>query len=176
MNGIVAKRLVFAMLDTDGDGVVSRDDYFTRIDRVTVATGRSEQDSMVVHARAAGERAWAEMDGDGDGKMTLDEYLAWVGVEAFDNICSPALGALFDLADTDEDGALNRPEFIMLRTALGNRAGNAEAAFDALDADGDGRVSRHDYLMSIRTHIAGGDSPAGAVLYSTETLEPSGRE
>ncbi|MFI9204111.1 EF-hand domain-containing protein [Streptomyces sp. NPDC053048] len=174
MNGIVAKRLVFAVLDTDGDGVISRDDYFTRIDRLTVATGRGEEDPMVVHARAAGERAWAEMDADGDGKMTEDEYLAWVGVEAFDNICSPALGALFDLADADRDGIVNRPEFIMLRTALGNPAINAEAAFDALDVDGDGRVSRHDYLMSIRTHIAGKDSPAGAVLYRTGTPETAG--
>ncbi|AJT67476.1 hypothetical protein T261_5860 [Streptomyces lydicus] len=176
MNGIVAKRLVFAVLDTDGDGVISRDDYFTRIDRVTLATGRGDDDPMVVHARAAGERAWAAMDADGDGRMTLDEYLAWVGVEAFDTICSPALGALFDLVDTDADGVLDRPEFIVLRTALGNPPGNAEAAFDALDADGDGRVSRHDYLMSIRTHIAGEHSPAGAVLYSPETLETSGRE
>ncbi|MER5178300.1 hypothetical protein ABT009_07975 [Streptomyces sp. NPDC002896] len=86
---------------------------------------------MVLHAHAAGERAWAAMDADGDGKdgdgkMTLDEYVAWVGVEPFDNICSPALGALFDLVDTDEDGALDRPEFIVLHTALGNPAGNAE--------------------------------------------------
>ncbi len=170
MNGIVAKRLVFAVLDTDKDGVISRDDYFSRIDRLTAATGRGDDDPMVVHARAAGERAWSEMDADGDGKMTLDEYLAWVGVEAFDTICSPALGALFDLADADKDGALDRPEFIMLRTALGNPAGNAEAAFDALDADGDGRVGRHDYLMSIRAHIGGEDSPMGAVLYSAGTL------
>ncbi|MDT3399955.1 EF-hand domain-containing protein [Streptomyces sp. B1866] len=176
MNGTTAKRLVFTTLDRDGDGVVSRDDYFVRIDRVTAATRRGEEDPMVVRARAAGERAWAEMDADGDGKMTLDEYLEWVGVDAFDNICSPALGALFDLVDTDRDGALDRPEFVLLRTALGNPAGNAEAAFDVLDADGDGRVSRHDYLMSIRTHIAGEDSPMGAVLYGTGTLETSGRD
>lgn len=175
MNGIVAKQLVFAMLDTDGDGIVSRDDYFTRIDRVTAATGRGEEDPMVLRARAAGERAWAEMDADGDGRMTLDEYLAWVGVEAFDNICSPALGALFDLA-ADGDGTLDRRRFVMLRTALGNPAGNAGAAFDALDADGDGRVGRHEYLMAIRTHIAGEDSPAGAVLYGSGELETSGRE
>ncbi|MBH1937429.1 EF-hand domain-containing protein [Streptomyces sp. AV19] len=169
MNGIVAKQLVFAVLDTDGDGVISRHDYFTRIDRLAVATRRGEEDPMVVRARAAGERAWAVMDADGDGRMTEDEYLAWVGVEAFDTICSPALGALFDLADTDGDGTVDRSEFVVLRTALGNPAGNAEAAFDALDTDGDGRVGRHDYLMSIRTHIAGEHSPAGAVLYATAT-------
>ncbi|WP_344565659.1 EF-hand domain-containing protein [Streptomyces axinellae] len=173
---MAAKRLVFAMLDTDGDGVISREDYFTRIDRVTAATGRGDDDPMVVHARAAGEQAWAVMDADGDGKMTEDEYLAWVGVDAFDNICSPALGALFDLADTDKDGSLSRPEFITLRTALNNPVGNAEAAFEALDTDGDGRVNRHDYLMSIRTHISGEHSPAGAVLYSNGELETSGRE
>ncbi|WP_345945040.1 EF-hand domain-containing protein [Streptomyces albus subsp. chlorinus] len=173
MSGIAAKRLVFAMLDTDGDGVISRDDYFSRIDRVTAATGRGEDDPMVVRARAAGEQAWAAMDADGDGRMTEAEYLEWVGVDAFDNICSPALGALFDLADTDKDGTLDRRAFVLLRTALNNPAGNAEAAFDALDTDGDGRVSRQEYLMSIRTHISGEHSPAGEVLYSGNALETS---
>ncbi|MCD9143921.1 EF-hand domain-containing protein [Streptomyces albireticuli] len=166
MSGIVAKQLVFAVLDTDGDGVISRDDYFTRIDRLTAATKRTEDDPMVVLARAAGERAWAEMDADGDGRMTRDQYLAWVGVDAFDNICSPALGALFDLADSDGDGAVDREEFILLRTALGNPSSNAVAAFAALDVDGDGLVGRGEYLTSIRTHISGEHSPMGAVLYA----------
>ncbi|MGW4893089.1 EF-hand domain-containing protein [Kitasatospora sp. NPDC004240] len=159
------KARVYAMLDTDGDGVASRHDYFVRIDRAQRATGRGDDDPLVIAARAAGERAWAAMDSNGDGVMTYDEYLAWVDAEKFDTVCQYALGALFDLADTDGDGALDRPQFTLLRQALGNRAGSADAAFDALDDDGDGRVGRVQYLASIRAYVTGGDSPMGDALY-----------
>ncbi|MFD8206773.1 EF-hand domain-containing protein [Streptomyces sp. NPDC059695] len=114
---------------------------------------------------ATGERAWAAMDANGDGVMTYEEYIAWVDAEKFDTVCQYALGALFDLADADQDGALDRAEFTSLREALGNRVDNAGAAFDALDGDGDGRVGRAEYLASIRAYVTGDDSPMGNALY-----------
>ncbi|KJS53357.1 EF-hand domain-containing protein [Streptomyces rubellomurinus] len=159
------KARVYAMLDTDGDGVASRHDYFVRIERARQATGRAEDDPLVAVARATGERAWAAMDANGDGVMTYQEYAAWVDAEKFDTVCQYALGALFDLADADRDGALDRSQFTALRQALGNPADHADAAFDALDGDGDGRVSRQDYLASIRAYVTGADSPMGEALY-----------
>ncbi|MER7947646.1 EF-hand domain-containing protein [Streptomyces sp. NPDC096079] len=159
------KARIYAMLDTDGDGVASKHDYFVRIDRAQRATGRSDDDPLVVAARATGERAWAAMDANGDGVMTYEEYIAWVDAEKFDTICQYALGALFDLADADRDGALDRAQFTMLRQALGNPADNAGTAFDALDSDGDGRVGRVEYLASIRAYVTGEDSPMGDALY-----------
>ncbi|MFH9403942.1 EF-hand domain-containing protein [Streptomyces sp. NPDC017638] len=159
------KARIYAMLDTDGDGIASRDDYFVRIERARQATGRADDDPLVLVARAAGERAWAAMDANGDGVMTYKEYISWVDAEKFDTICQYALGALFDLADTDRDGTLDRPGFTLLRQALGNRADSAGAAFDALDGDGDGRVSRQEYLASIRAYVTGGTSPMGDALY-----------
>ncbi|MFI1253035.1 EF-hand domain-containing protein [Streptomyces netropsis] len=128
MDDITAKRLVFAMLDADGDGVISKGEYAARADRVARASGRTEDDPLVVTARTAGARAWAAMDADGDGGVTFEEYAAWVGAEAFDTVCEPVLGALFDLVDADGDAALNLPEFTKLRTALGNPVGNIESA------------------------------------------------
>ncbi|MFI9366241.1 EF-hand domain-containing protein [Kitasatospora sp. NPDC053057] len=159
------KARVYAMLDTDGDGVASRHDYFVRIERARQATGRGHDDPLVTAALTTGERAWAAMDANGDGVMTYDEYVAWVDADKFDNVCRYALGALFDLADADQDGALDRSQFTALRQALGNRADNADAAFDALDGDGDGRVSRAEYLASIRAFVTGDGSPMGDVLY-----------
>ncbi|MFE1770699.1 EF-hand domain-containing protein [Streptomyces sp. NPDC059008] len=160
-----ARERVFAMMDADGDQVITRHDYLSRIDRTVLATGRAEDDPLVVAARTEGIKAWSAMDANDDGKLTFDEYNAWVGADKFDNICRFALGALFDLTDADSDGALDKAEFMALRTALNNSAGNAAAAFDALDADGDGRISRDAYLASIRAYIVGDSSPMGEALY-----------
>ncbi len=160
-----ARVRVFAMMDADGDQVITRHDYLSRIDRTVLATGRTEDDPLVVAARTEGIKAWGAMDANNDGKLTFDEYNAWVGADKFDNVCQFALGALFDLADADRDGAVDKAEFTTLRTALNNSPGNAAAAFDALDADGDGRVSRDAYLASIRAYIVGDSSPMGEVLY-----------
>ncbi|WP_234322550.1 EF-hand domain-containing protein [Streptomyces sp. NRRL S-350] len=159
------KARIYAMLDTDGDGVASRHDYFVRIERTRQATGRDDDDPLVTAARTTGERAWAAMDANGDGVMTYPEYEAWVDADKFDTVCQYALGALFDLADADQDGTLDRTEFTTLRRALGNRADNADAAFAALDGDGDGRVSRQEYLASIRAYVTGDTSPMGDALY-----------
>ncbi|WP_229882402.1 EF-hand domain-containing protein [Streptomyces alanosinicus] len=172
MNDTIAKRRVFAMLDADGDGIVSKHEYLARTKHVVAATRRAENDPLVIAAQVAGEQAWASMDSNGDGRMTFDEYAAWAGTEAFDSVCEPTLGALFDLADTDADGTLTRSEFTILREALGNPVGNAHAAFDALDTDGDGRISREQYLASIREHVTGEGSPMGEALYSDVTAAP----
>ncbi|MEU3352849.1 EF-hand domain-containing protein [Streptomyces sp. NPDC037389] len=166
MDRTTAQRLIFTMLDADGDGTVSKDEYLARTRNAASATGREEDDPLVATARTLGERAWASMDANSDGKLTFDEYAAWAGAAAFDTVCAPVLGALFDLADTDLDGTLDLPEFTALRTALNNPAHNAEAAFAALDADGDGRVDRDDYIASIRAHVVGESSPMGEALYS----------
>ncbi|MGK5549466.1 EF-hand domain-containing protein [Streptomyces sp. URMC 127] len=160
-----AKARVFVMLDADGDGIISQDEYLARTTNVVRATGRAEDDPLVVAARAGGRQAWAAMDANGDGKVTFEEYDAWAGAEAFDTVCRPVLGGLFDLADSDGDGALTRPEFTALREALGNPPDHAHAAFEVLDADGDGLVSRDDYLASIRAHVAGEGSAVGQALY-----------
>ncbi|MFD8594273.1 EF-hand domain-containing protein [Kitasatospora sp. NPDC059646] len=159
------KARIYAMLDTDGDGVASRHDYFVRIERVRRATGRTDDDPLVIAARTAGERAWAAMDANGDGVMTYQEYAAWVDAEKFDTVCQYALGALFDLADADRDGALDRAQFTALRQALGNRPDNADAAFDALDPTGTGLVDRAAYLAAIRAYVTGDHSPMGTALY-----------
>ncbi|GAA0435300.1 EF-hand domain-containing protein [Streptomyces luteireticuli] len=161
----VARARVFAMMDADGDKVITRHDYLSRIDRAVSAAGRTEDDPLVVVARTEGLKAWGAMDANGDDKLTFDEYDAWVGADKFDNVCRFALGSLFDLVDADGDGALDKAEFTMLRTALNNSAENAAAAFDALDTDGDGRVRRDAYLASIRAYIVGDSSPMGEVLY-----------
>ncbi|MBT2442940.1 EF-hand domain-containing protein [Streptomyces sp. ISL-36] len=169
MDSQIAKAHIFAMLDVDGDGAISREEYLTRPDRAAAASGRGSDDPLVAVARSAHERVYASMDANGDGRVTFEEYAAWAGAESFEKVCRPALGSLFDLADTDADGSLDRGEFTRLREALGNPADNAGAAFDALDADGDGRVDRDAYLASIRAYVTEGASGMAEALHTANS-------
>ncbi|MEV5599610.1 EF-hand domain-containing protein [Streptomyces sp. NPDC052496] len=153
---------IFAMLDVDGDGAITRAEYLARVDRVASAMGREAHHPVVPAALAAHEAVFADMDADHDGRVTFEEYRAWVGHETFERSCRPALGSLFDIADLDADGRLNRAEFIRLRTAAGNAGPDAAAAFDALDTDGDGLVGRDAYLAGIKSFVTAGSSPMAA--------------
>ncbi|MEU8763535.1 EF-hand domain-containing protein [Streptomyces sp. NPDC048659] len=154
-----AKRRIFAMLDADGDGVITHDEYLARVDRAATACGRDARDPLVAVARAAHEEVFRQMDGDGDGGVTFAEYRDWAGHDAFEDSCRPALGSLFDLADLDGDGRLDAGEFTRLRAATGNSADGAAAAFAVLDSDGDGAVDRADYLAAIHDFLTTGSSP-----------------
>ncbi|MFD4656133.1 EF-hand domain-containing protein [Kitasatospora sp. NPDC058444] len=164
-----AKRRIFSMFDSDGDQVVSRSEYLSRVDRVAAALGVPAHAPAVAEARRAHEAVWRDMDADQDGRLTFDDYRGWAGPAAFERTCRAVLGAMFDLADGDGDGYLGRAEFIRLRTAMGNPKAGAEKAFDDLDNDHDGLVQRDDYLTAIRDFVVTGVS-AIAPVYGTDVV------
>lgn len=153
---------IFAMLDVDGDGAITRAEYLARVDRVASALGRDAHDPVVIESRAAHEAVFEDMDANHDGRVTFEEYRGWVGHETFERSCRRALGSLFDIADTDADGRLNRTEFARLRTAAGNAETDVDAAFDALDGDRDELIDRDTYLTGIRDFVTTGASPMAA--------------
>ncbi|MEN2424263.1 EF-hand domain-containing protein [Streptomyces rimosus] len=160
---------IFTMLDVDGDGAITHAEYLARVDRVASAMGRDAHHPVVAASRAAHEAVFKDMDSDRDGRVTFEEYRTWVGHDAFERSCRPALGSLFDIADIDADGRLNRDEFVRLRTAAGNAGTDATAAFDVLDTD-DGLLDRDTYLASIKKFVTTGSSPMAAAYGAGQPL------
>ncbi|MFD0395502.1 EF-hand domain-containing protein [Streptomyces nogalater] len=74
------------MLDVDGDGAITHEEYLARVGRVASAMGRDAH-PVVAASRAAHEAVFRDMDANGDGRVTFEEYRTWVGHEAFERSC-----------------------------------------------------------------------------------------
>jgi Ca2+-binding EF-hand superfamily protein len=121
----------FAELDTNRDGLLSRDElsaYFDRLD--TNKDGLLSQQEL---AAARGRHTRARVDSNGDGLISRDEAKAM-----------PYLAQNFDTIDVNKDGSLSDEE--MRR----HRESRRDEGFARLDANGDGQISRDEAKSSPR--------------------------
>lgn len=136
---------LFSLLDANRDGAIAEDDFELMAGRVLEATGEQR---TAKGRRYAGEMMnyWQALrgtaDADGNGRIDKSEFqhaLSRVSRD-FDTLIGPLYQAGFRLADRDDDGLVERQEFITVLAAIGVPVTQAEAAFDGL-ADGDGRLT-----------------------------------
>ncbi|MFD0023021.1 EF-hand domain-containing protein [Streptomyces sp. NPDC058382] len=130
-------KLVFTLLDANGNGVLDSEDFEIMAGRVVEAAVDSDDTAKSAMA-AAFRRYWstleAELDADGDGVITFDEYAVCVLTpERFDATISEFAESLAALGDPDGDGLIERPLFAALMTAIGFGRPNIEALFDAFE-------------------------------------------
>lgn len=153
----------FTMLDVDGDGVITAEDYDQLADRV-VSRFEGADTSKIQEVKREYRNVWEGLaraaDADRDGQVTRDEFAAVamnLSPEGWDNGVRLA-AAEFSLADVNGDGYLDRDELSRLIQAYGAAANDADKITRALDKDGDGRVSQQEYEAAVRQYYAGNGS------------------
>lgn len=135
-------KLVFALLDANGNGSLEADDFELMASRVVEAaseSGDAAKNAMVAAFRRYWTTLATELDANGDGRITFEEYSACVlSPERFDETVGDFAESLAALGDPDGDGLIDRPVFMALMTAIGFDPANIDALFDAFgpsDAD-----------------------------------------
>jgi Ca2+-binding EF-hand superfamily protein len=159
--------LRFRILDADGNGYLDAADFERLAATVLDAMGEPPDSAKARAVFDGHRRFWAglrtALDTDGDGRVGRDEYLARLGDpgEAGSTVAGYA-ASVAALADRDDDGYVERDDFVTCMTASGfPRAGGA-AVFEELDDAGEGRIpvarwagAIVDFYRSERTDIPG---------------------
>ena len=164
-------RNIFDLYDTDGDGVITWEDFSQRANRIVSQFGQAApKKAQAVKEQYAHlwEELAAEADTDQDGQVTKEEFAA-VLAAADPDAAAAATGDLaeFSLADTDDDGYLNLQETTRLLQGYGISASQADQLAAAVDKDGDGRISHQDYQSTLHEFYTTTDPDSAVVgLYA----------
>lgn len=148
----------FQRMDADGDGSVDLTDFLRAPHRLLSELGIPEESDKGRALLEANKTQWTFLlslgDADGDGILTTDEYVTARTSPAFRSADRPGKGdvcrTLFDLLDRDDDGSLDRDEFLRAGDFLGMPDADAGTYFDELDADGSGRISPKEFLKAVK--------------------------
>jgi Ca2+-binding EF-hand superfamily protein len=159
----------FEFLDTDEDGLVTRDDLLALGTRLLGRFGEPPTSPKARHLAEAFERFWqtlvSHLDADHDGRITPEEYRA--GIDAayidgphFEQMFRPGIEAVAHLCDTDGDGRIGPAEFRLVHEAFGVEAPETEAAFRQLDTDGDGSLTVTEFVHAASDFYVGNNPAA----------------
>lgn len=159
--------LRFRILDTDENGYLDETDFDRLAARVLDAMGEPRDSAKGQAVRDGHRRFWAglrtALDADADGRVSREEYLARLGDpgEAEQTVAGYA-ASVAALVDRDDDGYVERDDFITCMTASGFPEAGGAAVFEELDESGSGRIAvGHwaaaivDWYRSERTDVPG---------------------
>ncbi|MBB5867769.1 Ca2+-binding EF-hand superfamily protein [Allocatelliglobosispora scoriae] len=135
-------RTRFSMMDGDGDGVLSGDDFTGLATQIVRTLGVAPASPKALALTRAAVIWWDGLrtaaDADNDGVVSLAEYARVVHTRAwFDAHVRPWADALVDLCDLDDDGRLVRSELTAMLLGTGWPIASVVAALDGLFGQAD---------------------------------------
>jgi len=117
---------ISSVIDTDGDGSISADEYDSIISKLGITDAPSTKDFF------------AQVDTDSDGKISVDELNA-ANLKASQAAATQSISSVID---TDGDGTISADEYDSIISKLGiTDAPNSKDFFSQFDTNSDGKIS-----------------------------------
>ncbi|MDX3849265.1 EF-hand domain-containing protein [Streptomyces sp. AK02-01A] len=149
-------KLVFSLLDADGNQYLEPEDFELMAKRVIQAApdaDEAEKNAMLAAFRKYWTTLAAELDANHDGRISFEEYTACVLTpERFDETVGDFAESLAALGDPDGDGLIERPLFVALMTAIGFELANIHALFDAFEPTDSDRITVETWAFGIKEY------------------------
>ena len=149
-------REMFNSIDVDGGGTLDR----SEVAQLSINMGRELRQIEL-------DAAMAEMDPNGDGSVDFDEFKTWFkALMESDEL----VREVFEAADKDESGVIDRDELRSIMKELGNPLSptQLDEAMSDMDSDGSGEIDFVEFsawwskLQSTQTLRAQGQDPQAA--------------
>ncbi|MFC5148242.1 EF-hand domain-containing protein [Streptomyces aureoversilis] len=149
----------FGIYDTDRDGFIGETDFTARVERLLEGLGLSAGSPKAAAGYAASRSCWqqiADRAGIAHHKpLDRQGFVAALSSAGADGtimrIFEPVIAAHVNLVDTDDDGVVDRSEFVRAQAVEGIPADRAEEAFHRIDSDGDGSITLAEWLAAVST-------------------------
>jgi Ca2+-binding EF-hand superfamily protein len=156
----------FKLYDVDHNGKIERSDLEAEAKRIIKAFGENENSDKGRATREAYMGLWeymADKTGVGSrGSVTLEQFTDFTqkhviaqGAAGYARVLRPAITAMLQLADTDDDGKLNPSEFTKCLDAIGVDRTSADESFRKMDANRDGYVDTDELVNAMREYHEG---------------------
>lgn len=169
--GLLERNLgaVFDVMDTDGDGLASADDFAAAARRVSDEFGVTADASGVAledALRSCWERLSADRGGDGAGRLGRAAFIAAFVAGAgqppayYQRLFGPVVVAAAQVLNPDGDGFIEAADFVRGFAPHGVRGEFVQVAFQSLDADSDGRISAAEFGAGIANVFLSADPAA----------------
>jgi Ca2+-binding EF-hand superfamily protein len=160
----------FELLDMDGDGYITANDYDVASASVCRAFDFAKDSAQYEKVHVLYLRLWValsrRMDEQQSGMISRRQFIEScerVIVEAeqgYDRIIGPIALTIFDLIDADDSGTLDIEELTTWFNAYGVCADDAARAFRAVDRNGDGLLDADEVQKAIREFYTSDDPQA----------------
>jgi len=161
-------QLRFALLDTDGNGYLSQEDYDLVALRLCAAFGHLPDTPDYERVHNAYLQLWEQlrnrMDAEGSGRISLQQFMDGCEklIEEHPGDGAPPLvhdpvDLIFDMVDSDQNGQIDLREFTTWMHAYGVGPQDTVEAFDLLDADGDGVLNRDEISAAAEAFYTSSD-------------------
>jgi Ca2+-binding EF-hand superfamily protein len=161
-------QLRFALLDTDGNGYLSQEDYDLVTLRLCAAFGHLPGTADYDRVHNAYLQLWEQlrsrMDTEDSGRISLQQFMdgceKLIREQPAEGAHPPVhdpVGLIFDMVDSDQNGVIDLREFTTWMHSYGVGPQDTVEAFDLLDADDDGVLSRPELAAAAEAFYASTD-------------------
>lgn len=140
---------LFAKMDTNSDGVVSKAEF------LAAKEGKTNKKGEPIDA----EKRFEKMDLNGDGNFDRAEFdqLREEHAERVENRPERDHGAMFAKFDTNKDGLISKAEFTAKHEGKTNKKGepiNSDKRFEKMDSNSDGNIDKTEFENAKKAHEA----------------------
>jgi Ca2+-binding EF-hand superfamily protein len=143
--------------DVNGDGFVEEEDYAIAAERLASLSGFAPGSTEFIRIHQALMAGWdlmRQFDSDSDGRVSAEECLSgfermYADPDTYDAVVVQPSKEIFDLVDSDHDGAISPQEHQAFLRALSATDEDIAVAWEHIDPSHDGAISRDHFVRLV---------------------------